>query len=62
MQAKGFDDSTLRTIVELKLQGYANEEIAESVGCATRTIIRKLNRVRDEWDSDNLFVYRLFCK
>lgn len=42
-------DSTLREIVELKLAGYTNEEIAEKFACATRTVIRKLNRVRQEW-------------
>ncbi|QDT70992.1 ECF-type sigma factor [Lacipirellula limnantheis] len=44
-------DSTLITIVQLKLQGYTNEEIARSLGCTTRTVIRKLNRIRDEWSN-----------
>lgn len=43
------DDSNLRHIVEQKLAGYTNEEIAEELDCSTRTVIRKLKRIRQEW-------------
>lgn len=42
-------DRTLRDIVERKLAGSSNEEIAETLDCSVRTVIRKLNRIRQEW-------------
>ncbi|MCO8121442.1 sigma-70 family RNA polymerase sigma factor [Stieleria sp. TO1_6] len=42
-------EATLRGIVSLKLQGFTNEEIAEKLGCATRTVERKLNLIRRLW-------------
>jgi RNA polymerase sigma factor (sigma-70 family) len=44
-------DATLRQVVERKLGGYTNEEIAEELGCTKRTVIRKLKRIRQEWRS-----------
>lgn len=45
-------DEQLRTIALRKLEGYTHEEIAKELGCAPRTVIRKLNRVRQEWNHD----------
>ncbi|MCA9137541.1 MAG: hypothetical protein KDB00_12305, partial [Planctomycetales bacterium] len=42
-------EATLRGIVSLKLHGFTNEEIAEKLGCATRTIERKLSLIRRLW-------------
>ena len=42
-------EATLRGIVSLKLHGFTNEEIAEKLGCATRTVERKLNLIRRLW-------------
>ena len=42
-------EATLRGIVSLKLHGFTNEEIAEKIGCATRTVERKLNLIRRLW-------------
>jgi RNA polymerase sigma factor (sigma-70 family) len=42
-------DDTLRTIVGLKLEGYTNEEIASKLDVSTRTVVRKLRRIRQEW-------------
>jgi RNA polymerase sigma factor (sigma-70 family) len=42
-------DKTLRTIAQRKLEGYTNEEIALELDVSTRTIVRKLLRVRQEW-------------
>jgi RNA polymerase sigma factor (sigma-70 family) len=42
-------EATLRGIVSLKLHGFTNEEIAQKLGCATRTIERKLNLIRRLW-------------
>ncbi len=42
-------DSTLRSVVSLKLDGYTNAEIAACLGCVTSTVERKLARVRSLW-------------
>ncbi|MEO1528018.1 MAG: sigma-70 family RNA polymerase sigma factor [Planctomycetota bacterium] len=42
-------EATLRGIVALKLEGFTNEEIGEKLGCATRTVERKLNLIRRLW-------------
>lgn len=42
-------EATLRGIVTLKMHGFTNEEIAEKLGCATRTVERKLNLIRRLW-------------
>jgi RNA polymerase sigma factor (sigma-70 family) len=47
----GLGDETLRTIVALKLEGYTNEEIALKLDVSARTIVRKLRRVRQEWEA-----------
>ena len=43
------DDPALRTTALLKLEGYANEEIADRLGCTVRTVERKLARIRETW-------------
>ncbi|OYP38382.1 sigma-70 family RNA polymerase sigma factor [Rhodopirellula sp. MGV] len=43
-------EATLRGIVSLKLHGFTNEEIASQLGCATRTVERKLNLIRRLWN------------
>jgi DNA-directed RNA polymerase specialized sigma24 family protein len=47
---KRLDDESLRELVVLKLEGYANAEIAERLGCGLRTVERKLSRVRAIWE------------
>jgi DNA-directed RNA polymerase specialized sigma24 family protein len=42
-------DETLRTIARRKLEGYSNEEIALELNVSTRTVGRKLQRIRQEW-------------
>ncbi|TWT86736.1 RNA polymerase sigma factor [Pseudobythopirellula maris] len=44
------DDPKLKAIALKKLEGYTNEEIAQQLSMSVRTVIRKLNRVRQEWD------------
>lgn len=43
-------DDTLRRIAVLKMEGYANEEIAAQMTLALRTIERKLALIRKMWD------------
>lgn len=47
--AEGLADPDLKRIVELKLGGHTNEEIASDLGCTTRTVTRKVSRIREEW-------------
>lgn len=47
--AEGLGDADLKRIVELKLGGSTNDEIADELGCTSRTITRKLSRIREEW-------------
>lgn len=42
-------DSNLAKLIELKLSGCSNEEIAAELGCTSRTVTRKLTRIRQEW-------------
>lgn len=42
-------DDSLRQIAVLKMEGYTNEEIAERMDCALRTVERKLDRIRTKW-------------
>jgi DNA-directed RNA polymerase specialized sigma24 family protein len=46
------DDAGLQRVALLKLEGCANEEIAEQLGCALRTIERKLSLIRDLWEHE----------
>jgi DNA-directed RNA polymerase specialized sigma24 family protein len=50
---KSLDDPTLGTIVERKLGGFTNDDIAAELGITSRTVMRKLKRIRQEWRSDN---------
>jgi RNA polymerase sigma factor (sigma-70 family) len=42
-------DETLRMIVGMKLAGFTNEDIATKLEVSTRTVVRKLRRIRQEW-------------
>jgi DNA-directed RNA polymerase specialized sigma24 family protein len=45
-------DAELRSIALWKMEGYANEEIAGRLGCAPRTVERKLRRIRVLWSEE----------
>lgn len=38
-------------LVLLKNDGYSNSEIAEKMGCSTRTIQRNLEKIKNEWEN-----------
>ena len=42
-------DDTLRRVAELRMDGYSNDEIAASLGVVPRTVVRKVNMIRDAW-------------
>jgi DNA-directed RNA polymerase specialized sigma24 family protein len=45
-------DETLRRVAELRLEGYDYDEIAERLGCARRTVARKLEGIRAAWEKE----------
>jgi DNA-directed RNA polymerase specialized sigma24 family protein len=49
---RALDDERLRTIAQCKLEGHRNEEIAERLGLACRSIERKLQRIRQIWEAE----------
>ena len=49
---RALDDDRLRTIAERKLEGHQNEEIADRLGLACRSIERKLQRIRQIWEAE----------
>lgn len=48
----GLGDEGLRELALLKMEGYANEEIARKLGCALRTVERKLGLIRAGWEEE----------
>jgi len=46
-------DDSLRQVAKAKLEGFTNEEIAERLECAPRTVERKLAKIRAEWEADD---------
>ncbi len=39
----------LQMVVLLKVEGYTNDQVAESLGCTRRSVQRKLKLIRDLW-------------
>jgi RNA polymerase sigma factor (sigma-70 family) len=46
------DDAELRLIAVSRMEGYSTEEIAARLGCAPRTVERKLQRIRGLWSTE----------
>jgi DNA-directed RNA polymerase specialized sigma24 family protein len=42
-------DDSLRRVLDLRLEGYNREEIADQMGLSCRTVTRKLELIRNEW-------------
>jgi DNA-directed RNA polymerase specialized sigma24 family protein len=45
-------DRELRFIAVSRMEGYSTEEIAGRLGCAPRTVERKLRRIRSVWSTE----------
>jgi DNA-directed RNA polymerase specialized sigma24 family protein len=45
-------DPTLQRVATYKLEGYTDHEIAARLGCVTRTVERKLARIRGMWANE----------
>lgn len=43
------DDPALRQVAVWRLEGFTNDEIAEKLGLTTRSVERKLQRIRERW-------------
>jgi DNA-directed RNA polymerase specialized sigma24 family protein len=43
-------DDSLRIIALRKLEGFTNDEVADELACAPRTIERKLGLIRGKWE------------
>lgn len=55
LRLEQLDDETLRHVALRKMEGYQNDEIAEELGCASRTIERKLQLIRKVWTDGQSF-------
>jgi DNA-directed RNA polymerase specialized sigma24 family protein len=42
-------DDSLRQVLDLRLEGHDREEIAARLGCAVRTVTRKVDVIRQTW-------------
>jgi DNA-directed RNA polymerase specialized sigma24 family protein len=45
----GLNDAALCQVLDLRLEGYTREEIAERMGCAVSSVKRKLDTIRRIW-------------
>jgi DNA-directed RNA polymerase specialized sigma24 family protein len=45
------DDDSLRQVALSRMEGYTNDEIAAQLGCARRTVARRLELIRKTWES-----------
>jgi RNA polymerase sigma factor (sigma-70 family) len=45
-------DDVLRSIAQLRLEGYTHEEIARKLDVTPRTVIRKVNLIREQWSQE----------
>ena len=50
MLLEELSEPILRKIAVMKLEGFQNVEIATELDCGVRTVERKLNRIRDQWE------------
>jgi DNA-directed RNA polymerase specialized sigma24 family protein len=47
------EDVRLHNIAVLRLEGYTVDEIASRVGCARRSVERRLHMIRKAWTTDS---------
>jgi DNA-directed RNA polymerase specialized sigma24 family protein len=47
-------DDSLRQVALSRMEGYNNDEIADQLGCARRTVARRLELIRKTWMAEEL--------
>jgi RNA polymerase sigma factor (sigma-70 family) len=47
----GLQDDVLRQVAQWKMENFTDEEIAQKLGCVTRTVERKLCVIRNTWEN-----------
>ncbi len=45
----GLGDDSLRQVAVWRMEGFTNDEIAARLGCARRTVARRLDLIRKTW-------------
>lgn len=45
-------DESLRQVAVARMEGFGNEEIARQLGCAKRTVARRLDLIRKTWRAE----------
>jgi len=46
-------DAELQTIAVAAMEGYSNEEIAQKLNCAVRTVERRRELIRKKWEAES---------
>jgi DNA-directed RNA polymerase specialized sigma24 family protein len=49
---EGLGDESLRQVALDRMEGYTNDEIASRLGCARRTVARRLDLIRKIWTTE----------
>src|SRR5262249_25055150 len=49
LRLRDLPEPDLRRVALMRLEGYANSEIAAALGCAERSVERKLSLIRKRW-------------
>ena len=49
LRLAGLQDEALRRVALMRMEGYSNAEIADCLGCTTRTVVRKIEVIRRHW-------------
>jgi RNA polymerase sigma factor (sigma-70 family) len=52
---EGLKDDVLRQVAQWKMENFTNEEIAQKLGCVTRTVERKLYVIRNIWENETTY-------
>jgi DNA-directed RNA polymerase specialized sigma24 family protein len=50
----GLGDDALREVALARMEGYTNDEIADRLGCARRTVARRLDLIRKTWMAEEM--------
>ena len=45
-------NDTLRQVALLRMEGHTNKQIAEQLDISVRSVIRKVNLIRDSWSHE----------